>query len=96
VVDRFGGGGEEMEARHQYEQALRAGRVNVLVLAPTEERKKLAAEVLQQHGGHFINFLVISRSRSWLDLLGFSAAVLLGAVRSDAASRDQALSLRPA
>jgi hypothetical protein len=56
VVDRFGGGGEELEARHQYEQALRDGGVNVLVLAPTEERKKLAAAVLQQHGGHFINF----------------------------------------
>jgi hypothetical protein len=35
VVDHFGGGGEEMEARHQYEQALREGQVNVLVLAPT-------------------------------------------------------------
>jgi hypothetical protein len=56
VVDRFGAGGEEMDARHQYEQALREGRLNVLVLAPTEERKRLAAEILRQHGGHFINF----------------------------------------
>jgi hypothetical protein len=56
VVDRFGGGGEEMDARHQYEQALRDGHLNVLVLAPTEERKRLAADILRQHGGHFINF----------------------------------------
>jgi hypothetical protein len=56
VVDRFGAGGEEMEARHQYEQALRDGHVNVLVLAPTEERKRRAADILRQHGGHFINF----------------------------------------
>jgi hypothetical protein len=56
VVDRFGAGGDEMDARHQYEQALRDGHLNVLVLAPTEERKRLAATVLRQHGGHFINF----------------------------------------
>src|SRR5713101_7767598 len=38
------------------EQALRDGHVNVLVLAPTEERKQRAAEILRQHGGHFIKF----------------------------------------
>jgi hypothetical protein len=48
IVNHFGAGDEEAEARHQYEQALRDGHVNVLVLAPTEERK--------QHGGRFINF----------------------------------------
>ena len=56
VVDRFGGGGEEMDARHQYEQALRDGHLNVLVLAPTQERKRRAAKILWRHGGHFINF----------------------------------------
>jgi hypothetical protein len=56
VVDRFGGGGEELEARHEYEKALRDGKLNVLVLAPTEERKRLAAEILRKHGGKFINF----------------------------------------
>jgi hypothetical protein len=56
VVDRFGAGGEEAEARHKYEQALRDGHVNVLVLAPTDERKQRAAEILKQHGGQFINF----------------------------------------
>jgi len=43
-------------ARDEYEQALRDGHVNVLVLAPTEERKQRAAEILRQHGGHFIKF----------------------------------------
>jgi hypothetical protein len=56
VVDQFGAGGEELEARHQYEEALREGKCNVLVLAPTEERKRLAAEILRKHGGKFINF----------------------------------------
>ena len=56
VLDRFGAGGDEIDDRHEYEQALRDGAVNVLVLAPTEERKLRAAEILRLHGGHFINF----------------------------------------
>jgi hypothetical protein len=56
IVDRFGAAGDEVDARHEYEQALRDGAVNVLVFAPTEERKQPAAEILRQHGGHFINF----------------------------------------
>jgi hypothetical protein len=36
--------------------SLWAGRPDVLVLAPTEERKRRAAEILRQHGRHFINF----------------------------------------
>lgn len=56
VVDRFGAGGEEMEARHAYEAALREGHCCVLVLAPTDERKHLAGEILKRHGGTFINF----------------------------------------
>ena len=56
VVDQFGGAGEELEARHEYEKALREGKSNVLVLAPTEERKRLAGEILRKHGGNFINF----------------------------------------
>jgi hypothetical protein len=56
VLDRIGAGGDEMDDRHEYEQAIRDGAVNVLVLAPTEERKQRAAEILRLHGGHFINF----------------------------------------
>ena len=55
VVDRLGAG-DEMDTRHRYEQALRDGQLNVLVLAPTEERKRLAAEVLRQNGRQDINF----------------------------------------
>jgi hypothetical protein len=29
----------------------------VSVLAPTEERKQLAARVLRDHGAHWVNFL---------------------------------------
>ena len=56
VLDQFEAAGHEVDARHEYEQALRDGHVNVLVLAPTEERKQRAAGILRQHGGHFINF----------------------------------------
>jgi hypothetical protein len=56
VLDRFGAGGDEIDDRHEYEQALRDGAFTVLVLAPTEERKLRAAEILRLHGGHFINF----------------------------------------
>jgi hypothetical protein len=56
VLDRFGGGGDEIDHRHEYEQALREGAINVRVLAPTEERRQRAAEILRLHGGHFIKF----------------------------------------
>jgi hypothetical protein len=56
VLDRFGAGGDEIDDRHEYEQALRDGAVTLLVLAPTEKRKLRAAEILRLHGGHFINF----------------------------------------
>ena len=57
VLDRFGAGGDQMDMKQQYEQAFRAGQCTVVVLASTEERKRLATDVLRQHGGHFINFL---------------------------------------
>ena len=56
VLDRRGANGDEMDDRHEYEQALREGAVTLLVLAPTAERKQRAAEILRLHGGHFINF----------------------------------------
>ena len=57
ALDRYGAGGEEMDMKGQYEQALRAGHCTVAVFAPTQERKQLAADILRQHGGNFINFL---------------------------------------
>jgi hypothetical protein len=48
---------DETIVKEGYEQALREGRFVVLVLASTEERKKLAARLLEDDGGHFVNFL---------------------------------------
>ena len=48
---------DEMEVKDRYEQALRDGGTVVVVLAPTDERKVAAAQVLAEQGGHFINFL---------------------------------------
>ena len=57
VADRLGVRGEELETKHQCEQALRGGGVTFVILAPSEERKRRAAEILREHGGHFINFM---------------------------------------
>ncbi|HUR93296.1 MAG TPA: hypothetical protein VMY76_01850 [Gemmatimonadales bacterium] len=46
----------ETEMKDRYEQALRENRSVVAVLAPTEERKDLATDVLRKCGGRFINF----------------------------------------
>jgi hypothetical protein len=46
--------GAEMKLR--YEQALLDGSAVLAVLAPTEERKQLAARILHECGAHFINF----------------------------------------
>ena len=46
----------EIETKDQYEQALRDGYTVVAVLAPTEERKELAAQLLRDCGAQFINF----------------------------------------
>jgi hypothetical protein len=46
----------ETEIKDRYEQALRDGATVIVVRAPTEERKDLAARILKECGGHFINF----------------------------------------
>ena len=57
IAERIGIANDEMEAKDRYEQALRDGQFTVSVLAPTDERKDVAANVLREHGGHFITFL---------------------------------------
>jgi hypothetical protein len=57
IAERFGVNDEEMEAKASYEQALRDGKLVVGVLAPTDERKELAARILREHGARPINFL---------------------------------------
>ena len=46
----------ETEIKDRYEQALRDGHTIIAVLAPTDERKDLATQMIQECGGHFINF----------------------------------------
>ena len=46
----------ETEMKERYEQALRENRTVVAVLAPTEERRGLAADMLRRCDGRFINF----------------------------------------
>ena len=57
IAERLGIADDEMEMKNRYEQALRSGRFVVSVLTPTDERKALAAGILRDHGGRFINFL---------------------------------------
>ena len=57
IAERIGIADDEMAVKNQYEQALRDGRFVVSVFAPSDERKSLAAQILRDHGGHFINFL---------------------------------------
>jgi hypothetical protein len=57
LADRLNLLDDELEEKRRYEEALRAGGIVVLVLAPTEERKQRAADVLRSQGGHFINFM---------------------------------------
>jgi hypothetical protein len=57
VARRIGMQDEESETKDGYEAALRDDRYIVAVLAPTDARKELAAQLLASHGGCFINFL---------------------------------------
>ena len=56
LFDTVGLKNTEIETKDQYEQALRDGHTVVAVLAPTEERKELAAQLLRDCGAQFINF----------------------------------------
>jgi hypothetical protein len=46
----------EIEMKDHYEQALRNGHTVLAVMAPTDERKDLAAQMIRECGGRFINF----------------------------------------
>jgi hypothetical protein len=46
----------ETEVKDHYEQALRDGYSVIAVMTPTDERKDLAAQMIRECGGHFINF----------------------------------------
>ena len=57
IARRLGVRDEEMAIKDQYEKELRNGQVVVSVPAADGGKKKLAADVMREHGGHFINFL---------------------------------------
>jgi hypothetical protein len=57
VAERLGTPFEETEVKERYEEALRDGKIVLSVLAPDGERKERAAELLAEHGAHFINYL---------------------------------------
>jgi hypothetical protein len=53
---RLGLENAEIELKERYEQALRDGATAIAVLAPTEDRKDLAAKILAGCDAHFINY----------------------------------------
>jgi hypothetical protein len=57
IAEQLGGGDDEMAVKQRYEDALRDGRFLVAVMAPTEERRELAATILRDHGAQSVNFL---------------------------------------
>ncbi len=56
---------EESEVKGRYAEELRDGHFVVGVLAPNNERKQVAAKILQQSGGHFVHYF----SRFKIELL---------------------------
>jgi hypothetical protein len=57
IADRLGIREDELEEKRVYEDALRSGDTVIMVHAPTEERKQIAAGLLTSHGAHFVNFM---------------------------------------
>lgn len=47
---------DELALKHLYADALAEGRFVVSVLAPSEERQRLAAKLLREHGGGNVHF----------------------------------------
>jgi hypothetical protein len=57
IAAHFGVQDDEMAIKERYEQALRDGHFVVAVLAPTDERKELAAQVLRDNAATSVHFL---------------------------------------
>jgi hypothetical protein len=57
LVASIGMPDDETAVKNRYAHALADGRILVLVEASTDERKELAAKLLREHGGKFVNFL---------------------------------------
>jgi hypothetical protein len=48
--------GEELEHMRRYEEELRAGHYVVVVSVDEDRKKEAAREVLESHGGHFVDY----------------------------------------
>ena len=57
VAEKLGLSSEEMDLKERYEEALRAGRFVVAVLAPSDARKERAVQILKDHGCGAVHFL---------------------------------------
>lgn len=57
LIASIGMPNHETAMKDRYAQALTDGRIVVLVEALTDERRELAAKLLREHGGAFVNFL---------------------------------------
>jgi hypothetical protein len=57
LVASIGMPDDETAVKNRYAHALADGRILVMVEALTDERKELAAKLLREHGGKFVNFL---------------------------------------
>lgn len=55
IAERLSLADEEMEMKDRYETALRDGKFLIKVIAPTAERRELAARVLGENGAHTVN-----------------------------------------
>jgi hypothetical protein len=47
---------DEMDVKERYEQALRDGQFIVGALAPDDDRKRLASEIIASNGGRFVHY----------------------------------------
>ena len=56
IAEKLGIENIEMERKTKYENAMRDGKFVVAVLAPSDERKKLATQILRAHGAHTANY----------------------------------------
>jgi hypothetical protein len=57
LIASIGMPNDETAMKNRYANALADGRILVMVEASTDERKEVAAKLLREHGGQFVNFL---------------------------------------
>jgi hypothetical protein len=56
LAERIGVTDEEMETKDRYEHAMRDNRFVLVVMAPTDERKHRATQILRERGAHTMTY----------------------------------------